>query len=469
MAFTAAASQRESLFNRVRHITGLDRAIAYTVLARAFQIVGSAGTVLLIVHFLSPIEQGYYYTLLSLVALQTVFELGFSFVILQMAAHESVHLKFRASGQIDGDPVAHARLGSVLQTTMQWYLVAAGVMAATLLPLGMFFFSKQSRNTTEVGWRGPWALVVIATALLFFVNPVFSFLEGCGQVREVAGMRLWQGVSAILVPWTALIAHHGLYAPGLGNFGYTFVGLAFLWPRRRLILRLLRRTTGENGVRWRTEVWPLQWRTAVSFLCSYFTVQVLTPVLFAFRGPIEAGRMGMSMSIAAYMWSVVIPWMSTKSSPFGNLIARSEFDKLDLMFFRTLKQSLAVLVAIVVLCMTSFVVIQRMSPILTARLVSPPIFALLLLTALSTFIVQSEAIYLRAHKTEPFLWQSLIVAGLTCGGAMLLVPHSGITGAAVTYFLSTGVIGLLSGTVIFHVRRRERYKRQAILSPQPAS
>ena len=79
-----------SLALRLKHLFGIDRAIAYTVLARGFQILGSTGTVLLILRFLTPVEQGYYYTLLSLVALQTVFELGFSFVILQMAAHESL-------------------------------------------------------------------------------------------------------------------------------------------------------------------------------------------------------------------------------------------------------------------------------------------------------------------------------------------------------------------------------------------
>ena len=56
--------------------------------------LGVVGTVLLIVRFLNPVEQGYYYTLLSLVSLQMVFELGFSFVIQQLAAHECVHLEF---------------------------------------------------------------------------------------------------------------------------------------------------------------------------------------------------------------------------------------------------------------------------------------------------------------------------------------------------------------------------------------
>ena len=61
---------------RLLRILGLDGAVAYTFSARLVNILGSTGTVLLIVRFLSPAEQGYYYTLLSLVSLQVVFELG---------------------------------------------------------------------------------------------------------------------------------------------------------------------------------------------------------------------------------------------------------------------------------------------------------------------------------------------------------------------------------------------------------
>ncbi|MBW8870245.1 MAG: hypothetical protein JF563_05650, partial [Acidobacteriales bacterium] len=63
---------------KVPHAIGLDRAIAFTVLGRVIQGLGSVGSVLLIVHFLTAAEQGYYYALWSLVALQSVFELGFS-------------------------------------------------------------------------------------------------------------------------------------------------------------------------------------------------------------------------------------------------------------------------------------------------------------------------------------------------------------------------------------------------------
>jgi len=117
---------------------------------------GSTVTVLLIVRFLSPIEQGYYYTLLSLVALQMVFELGFSFVVQQLAAHECIHLELHGDGSVSGDRVAHARLASTLQLSVRWYTVAAVAMGLILAPIGEFFFARHGApGAVHVAWKGP--------------------------------------------------------------------------------------------------------------------------------------------------------------------------------------------------------------------------------------------------------------------------------------------------------------------------
>jgi hypothetical protein len=85
---------------RVRHwlrtVLGLDRAVGFTVLARFWGSAAGLVTVLLIARFLTPAERGDYYTFGSLVAIQMIFELGFSFVILQMASHERARLSISA-------------------------------------------------------------------------------------------------------------------------------------------------------------------------------------------------------------------------------------------------------------------------------------------------------------------------------------------------------------------------------------
>ena len=454
-----ALSATRRLFDWVRHRLGLDRAIAFTVMARLCNIIGSTGTVLLIVRFLSPVEQGYYYTLLSFVALQTVFELGFSFVILQLAAHERVHLKIHSDARIEGDPTAHARLASVLKKSVRWYSAAAAVMAFTLLPLGSEFF-RSHPHSENVHWHGPWVLTVLVATILFQIDPFFSFLEGCGFVPEVAKMRLGQSLISIVAAWAAIMSGNGLFAPAAVIVGYAAVGFVFLVRMRRLLLHLWRYPTRTDGINWRGEIWPFQWRIAISWLCNYFTVQIFTPILFAYRGPVEAGQMGMSVSIVAYLGSLVLPWMTTKAAPFGALVAKGEFSQLDQLFFKTLRQATLFLGAIATACFLGLCLVQLEFPTLARRMLTPRGFSLLLLTSCSSFIVQSLAIYLRSHKSEPLLKQSVAIAVLNCITAFLLIPRWGILGAVGTYFICTGVLGLISASTVFQSQRKLRWRQR---------
>jgi hypothetical protein len=89
-----------------------------------------------------------------------------------------------------------------------------------------------------------------------------------------------------------------------------------------------------------------------------------------------------------------------------------------------------------------------MLPRLAARMVSPQIFLLLLLTCVSGFVVQSMAIYLRSFKREPFLIQSMVIAALSIVLSLLTVRAFGTTGIALSYFLCTGIVGMIFGATI---------------------
>lgn len=431
---------------------GVDGAIAYTFLARAMGIVGSAGTVLLIARSLSPVEQGFYYTLLSLVSLQLVFELGFSFVLQQMAAHECVHLELNTDGTIHGDASAHARLASILQMSMRWYSLAAVAMVVVLAPLGFLFFA--AHKSESIAWQMPWFCAVVASAAGLWATPLYSFLEGCGEVRTVAAMRFRQSAAAALMAWGALLLHHGLYAPALVIVGQTGMGLLFVAMHGRLLGKLLGYPVHDGRVRWRSEVWPFQWRIAVSWLCTYFTAQVFVPILFWRRGAIEAGQMGMSLSITGYMIVLVLAWTSTKATPFGRLIARREFGALDKLFQRALGQSLIVFALIAVMSVAAVAGLAVVVPSLAHRMVPLPVFVLLVFAAAANCVVQSLATLLRAFKNEPFLFQSLLVAALTLGLATLTAERWGAMGAAASYLLATGGIALPSALSIYRRIRR---------------
>jgi len=299
-------------------------------------------------------------------------------------------------------------------------------------------------------------LAVAASMAGLWCQPFYSFLDGCGQIRAVAALRLRQAVTGMALAWTALLLHHGLYAPALVIAGQVGAGLFFLSARRRLLMGLLVHQSRDASIRWSREVWPFQWRIAVSWMCSYFTIQVFIPILFALRGPVEAGQMGMSLSITGYMTGLVLPWITTKATPFGRLIAQREFHGLDRLFLHTLGQALAVFAMIALAADAGVALLTVVAPRLAARMVSPQLFAMLVLAAGSNCVVQSLATLLRSFKREPFLWQSLAVASLTLLLALFAAPRWGNAGVTLGYLAVSAGIGLPFALIIF-ARARRRY------------
>lgn len=445
-----------ALSEKMRRVIGLDRAIFFAVSARLLQVAGSTGTVLMIVHFLSSTEQGYYYALLSIVNLQVVFELGLSFVVLQMAAHESANLEIDSlNGKIEGDEVALKRLASILHKTRKWYAVASLALFSGLAPFGWWFFERKDKLGHGISWHLPWLLLVLMTGLTFQVDPILSFLEGCGEVSEVARLRLFQIGSAIALAWTAMVSGHGLYAPTATLIGYFANSSFFLWRRRFFLRKLMRVKPTKHAISWGKEVWPFQWKIAVSWLCSYFTAQILTPIAFSYAGPVAAGRLGMSMGIIGAIGTIALSWMNTKAAPFGAMIRRKETDDLNRLFSKTLRQSTLFLIALMGALFLTLSLVERFISRFATRILPLKLVMLLAITGICAHVMQSEALYMRSHKEEPLLLQSIVVAILVSAGSIIMSRISGVVGLVWIYFISVGIIGLLSATGIFAYKRRK--------------
>jgi hypothetical protein len=448
------ARHRGDMRNWLRHGLGIDKAVGFTILARGWASVAGLVTVALIARFLSPAEQGYYYTFGSLIALQIVFELGFSLVILQMASHERAHLIFSLGGVISGDAIAHARLASVLQKTVRWYTTAAVVLAVFLLTAGSHFFSAHQQGAGNVSWRLPWFAASIAATLTFQLDPVLSFMEGCGFVPNVARLRLVQAMTGSSLAWLALAAHHGLFGPALIIAGNAGVASFWLFRRRKLLLSLMRYRSAEHRIHWMKEVWPFQWRIAVSWLSGYFIFQLYNPVLFAYRGAIVAGQMGMSLSLSSALVTVAVSWVNTKAAPFGMLIARKEYVALDRLFFQSVKQSFTVCAVGAVTVWIGVVYLNWANFALAHRVLDPLSLGILLVTSLLNVIIFAEATYLRAHKQEKFLLPSILGAILVGFSTYFLGRSYGALGVVVGSLLVGLFMGLPLGTYTFLKYRR---------------
>ena len=224
----------------------------------------------------------------------------------------------------------------------------------------------------------------------------------------------------------------------------------------RLDRDVLRHKPGPHGASCSTDIWPLQWRMAVSWVSGYLTIPLFAPMLARAPGwgPIEAGRMGVSISVAAKIGDVAMAWMNTKAAPFGRLVALRQFKELDRLFFRSLAQSTALGVAGAASVWTLALVLSHHGSRYAARFLSPLGLALMLCGFLISTVLSSMGIYLRAHKQEKFMVNSVLGAVYMVPTAWFLGHRYGGMGIAAGFAGGSLVIGLGDGTYTFLKWRR---------------
>jgi O-antigen/teichoic acid export membrane protein len=432
----------------------VDRPVFYTALGRVWTLFSGPVTILLVTHFFSAKVQGYYYTFGSVVALQVFLELGFSQCIVQFASHEFAHLRFQPGGALEGDSRARARLISLGRLSLKWYAVMALLVVIGLGAGGYLFFSL--KHDPSVSWAWPWWSLCVATGMTLAILPIGALLEGCNQLAFIYGLRTLSAMTGSLVIWLALWGGLGLFsgtAVVLAAILIAIIAYAWRWPG--LLKELWRAPKGET-ISWRREIWPFQWRIAVSAVSGYFIFYFLTPVLFYFHGPVVAGQMGMTMQLVNSLGALAYAWTGTKGPRYGILISRRQFEELDRLFFKTTAQAVGVCAAggLVLLAGLLFV---RTHFALGGRFLGVGPTSLLVLATVVNQIVFGQAVYLRAHKREPFMWLSL-ANGLATGFLVVILGRFyGAWGVCLAYSLVQIAILAWATAVWKYCRRTWHY------------
>jgi len=406
---------------------GFNRAISYGVLTRVWGLISGPITILMIGTRLTKVEQGFYYTISSLLALQLFFELGLMTVIAQFASHEFAHLTWGDKGEIDGDPQAKERFIDLLSKGAKWFSLASVALILVLAPVGLVFLGKEADVAVDFGWRLPWVLAVVGTALNLFTVPFFAVVMGSGDVATVNHREMMGAVVSSVLCWTVLAIHGRLYAASAVTTGGFVISWIYLLREKPAMLKMAwHRITGRSGpqkpearIYWWREVWPLQWKLALTWVAGYFVFQLFTPVLFRYQGAVVAGQMGMTLSAANALLGVSLTWINARTPEFGKLVAKREWGQLDSLLRKVLLQSSAVSCAGATVGALLIWLLQLHYPI-GQRFIPAPHAALFFAGIVFNVIVAALGGYLRAHKQEPFLPLS-ITLGFVQGGATWLL------------------------------------------------
>lgn len=447
------------VFANLAHRIGMDKAIAYSSGSRIIGGVTGVLSVFFISTFLTGVEQGFYYTFGSILALQVFFELGLTGIMTQYVAHEASHLRLNADNQYEGEEKYRSRLASLVHFCVKWYSVLAILVFVFILIIGLFFFQHYGEDqSSDASWRIPWVLICAGTAIKLFQSPFTSIYMGIGKVKEMSKIGFYQQLILPVSTWIGLACGLKLYVMGIGYVLSVLVWQIYVYRIHLdvILLKLWKENITER-VDYFKEIFPYQWRIALSWVSGYFVFQLFNPVLFATEGAIVAGQMGMTMQALNAINSIPLSWLSTKVPMYSQLIALRNYVKLDEIFNKTLSQMVLVcsFILFFFLLFIWFLNISQFhlgNGVLADRFLGYYPLILLMIKIVLQQYVQSWATYLRCHKKEPFLILS-VVGGIVDGISIpLMAYYLGLNGMVTGYFF----ISLLSFPWAYYIYKTKK-------------
>ncbi len=439
---------------------GMDGAIAYSSAARIFQAFSGVISIFFIATFLTAEEQGYYYTFGSILAIQVFFELGFTGIMTQYVAHEVAHLKIGVNWKYQGERKYVSRLAFLIRFCIKWYVVIAVIFFVIILILGYIFFSKYSKTDANISWFLPWLLLAFSTSIKLFQSPFSAIYMGLGKVKEMNKIAFYQQLVIPISQWVLFACGLKLYVVGIGSLLAVIMWIAFIIysPLKNVMINLLQEKVTEK-VSYHKEIFPYQWKIALSWISGFFIFQLFNPVLFAKEGAVVAGQMGMTIQVLNAIQAFSLSWQNTKVPLYSGLIESKDYNTLDRIFNISMKQMLGVCCFLLFGLFCAMVVLRETHFTIGHTVVGDrfldylPMFIMMAAMFINV-LVSSWAIYLRCHKQEPYLITSVISGIFQCLSVYFLGNTFGLYGLILGY-LGIFVLILPMNYIIFKNKKSE--------------
>lgn len=416
---------------------------------RGINIVLGFITLLIVPLTLTPTEQGYYYLVFSLIAVQVFFELGLNFVVSQIAAHEFAYLIINSDGDIEGHRNNKERFVNLWNKTNIIYRAISTAFILIALPVGWYFFTAKG-DLQAAQWTNQWISIVFLNAFLIFASPKMAILESIGYIHKVAQLRMYTSIIASPIVWIVLYLKMGLWSivallliQNLLTYTWLFTYAPYKWKLNEKDLGF-----SSHQISWKLEIFPMQWRVAIGSISGYLIFQAINPIILLNRGAIEAGRVGLALNIFNSLTTLGMTFVNASTPAMLKQIALNNREKLNSIFIRSVTYGL---VFAIFSCLVFIISIEYMSGAhfgVVDRIAETKILLCLAIVTIVNTLIFSAASYMRAHKVEPMLAPTIVGGILTLVAVYFGSRIDSVTPFAL-YSASTLIIGAPWTWVLF--------------------
>lgn len=410
-------------------------AVLVGTFTRVWQLAAGLVTFSLIGTRFSPELQGLYTAFGGLLAMQTLFDLGLTGVLVSLSTREWS----AALDEPDDSPrrdLARRRLGTLLRGGQRWFASFGALFLLVVAPVGLLWLDEPA--IADVDWRAAWLAAVALTAASVVLMPAVGLLEG----RFVVAVNLFRLAQAVLgnaVVWTMLLTGCGIWVV-VGSAAVRLLCEGWLVLRSyRPLLTELRTTDAlpdDDELSWRGTVQPLQWRIALQSAAGYFATQVYAPIIYKLDSVAESGRIGMTWPILVAIQSAALLWLQARLPQLGQLVAERRFAEARGILRVTVAAAVATLACGAAALVGLVIILHAVRPPLAERLLDVPTILIFAVSLTVQAVLVVWIGYVRLHRIDPFVRPSLIGSATLSLGVVVGALLAGSRGIALAHLLT---------------------------------
>lgn len=404
------------LILKLRIIIGIDKDILWILINKVFSIFKTPITIFFLLKYLTPEEQGLWYTFISLGALSIFAELGFTTIITQFVSHEFAHL-VEQDGLLKGNKVNLERIISLIRFSIKFYLIIIPSAILLLCIIGFFYFKMKWDNIYLA-----WVCYSIIGGFTLLSSLFQAIYQGLDKVKNTQKNILIGSVLMTFANWIFLFFHFNIWALILGNLLGLVLMFILLYYIASSFWRQIFEFKLDEKYSWFNEIIHLQWKYAISWASGFFIFYLYVPSVYKFEGAIMAGKVGITMAIISSLNAVSYAWVFSKIPKFNIMAANKQKEELLYLFNKSFMKSVFLFFLLNFLLIIALLIMNHFK-FYETRVLPIGISSILILSQFPSFIAGLLSVYLRSHKVEPYYILSVVNALLTIGCIFIVLPN----------------------------------------------
>jgi len=402
-----------------------DGAIVLLRVNTLIQVAREALVVFFIVQFLTPAEQGIWYTFNSLAFFASLAELGFADMTQQRVSRAFATLTL-TGGRLAGDAFRLDSLISGVRHALKTYLAIVTSVMCLLAGIGVFFFGNGPSDVLIVFLC--FAVVRGLNLMATLFQAVYQGFDKIAAIEAHTLRSLTASSAALLVGLATGLGLWALVASEVTNLA------ARIYLLRRDASALWEQVAGHqvaHQFEWTREAVPIQIRFGLNAVGGYLAHNLFVPVVYRLEGAPTAGRLGLTLAMLGAVSKLATAAIKPKVPTLSMLAARGEHDELN----RLLKVGaiqMYTAYAFLATAMLTLVYLMHLTGFRQDRLLSPAMTFGAVLYYAVIMIITPWNVYLRAHGDEPWYSVSLLHGGLVAAALVTMIPTYGLLGWVVS-------------------------------------